>query len=415
MKSIAVIGGGISGLSIAQCLKDKFRVKVYEGASKPGGLIKCERIDGNLYHMVGGHVFNSKRQDVLDWFWNFFDREEEFTKATRNAIVDMGKPIGYPIENHIYQFDPESQKQIINDLLEIAKNKNNEPTNFEEFLKFRFGETLYNVYFKPYNEKVWKRDLSQVPLSWLAGKLPMPTAEEIIFNNFNKESEMNMVHSTFYYAKNNGSQFLVDRLAQGLNITYNSKIQKLEKIEEKWMVNGAQYDLIIFCGNIKDLPEMTEELVDISVYKNAIVELEYHGTTSVLCEIEKNDFSWVYMPDHIHNAHRIICTGNFSVTNNGNEALSATIEFTDEVNKETILENLERIPYSPKYLTHRYTPFTYPIQNGSTREVVNRIKELTEVEGLYLLGRFAEWEYYNMDSAIGAAIDLSKRIYGIQV
>jgi UDP-galactopyranose mutase len=29
---------------------------------------------------------------------------------------------------------------------------------------------------------------------------------------------------------------------------------------------------------------------------------------------------------------------------------------------------------------------------------------------MYLLGRFAEWEYYNMDAAVGAAIDLEKRL-----
>jgi UDP-galactopyranose mutase len=33
-----------------------------------------------------------------------------------------------------------------------------------------------------------------------------------------------------------------------------------------------------------------------------------------------------------------------------------------------------------------------------------------EPEGLYLLGRFAEWEYYNMDAAIGASIDLNQTI-----
>ncbi|MGQ7945108.1 protoporphyrinogen/coproporphyrinogen oxidase [Flavobacterium sp. WC2509] len=407
---VAVIGGGISGLSIARMLEDRSEVTVFEAADQPGGLIKCERVNGTLYHMVGGHVFNSRRQDVLDWFWGFFDREEEFTKATRNAIVYMGRPIGYPIENHIYQFDAELQKKIITDLLKIAQNKNVEPTNFEEFLKFRFGETLYNVYFKPYNEKVWKRDLSQVPLTWLAGKLPMPSVEEIIFDNFNKANETTMVHSTFYYAKNNGSQFLADRLAEGLNIIYNAKIKKLEKKGDKWSVNGIEFDKVVFCGNIKDLPSMLEGVIEISSFTKPIEALEYHGTTSVLCEIDKNPFSWIYMPDETHHSHRIICTGNFSETNNGHDGLTATIEFTDEVDKNAILENLKKIPYSPKYLSHRYTQYTYPIQNASTREVINNLKELLEAEGIYLLGRFAEWEYYNMDAAIGAAIDLSKTI-----
>ena len=407
MKSIAVIGGGISGLSIAQCLKDRFEVKVFESASKPGGLIKCDRIDGNLYHMVGGHVFNSRRQDVLDWFWKFFNRDEEFTKAKRNAVVYMGKPIGYPIENHIYQFDPELQKKIILELLEIVKNNQSEPKNFEEFLKFRFGKTLYEIYFKPYNEKVWKCNLSEVPLTWLAGKLPMPSVEEIIFSNFNKVSESNMVHSTFYYPKNNGSQFLADRLAQGININYNSKISILKKIGQKWMINEELYDKIIFCGNIKDLAKMIEDSIDVDIYIKQIEELEYHGTTSVLCEIINNNFSWIYMPTVEHQSHRIICTGNFSETNNSSKALTATIEFTDEICQEDILRNLVSLPYSPKYISHRYTQYTYPIQNTDTKNLIASIKKFIEPEGIYLLGRFAEWEYYNMDAAIGAAIDLN--------
>lgn len=42
--------------------------------------------------------------------------------------------------------------------------------------------------------------------------------------------------------------------------------------------------------------------------------------------------------------------------------------------------------------------------------MINGLKKRTEAKDFYLLGRFAEWEYYNMDVAIGAAIDLSKRI-----
>jgi UDP-galactopyranose mutase len=219
-----------------------------------------------------------------------------------------------------------------------------------------------------------------------------------------------MVHSTFYYAKNNGSQFLADRLAEGLDIVYNSKIEKLQKIREKWIVNEVQYDKIIFCGNIKDLPIMLKGEVDIEIYKKPIEELEYHGTTSVLCEIENNDYSWIYMPDNNHESHRIICTGNFSESNNSANILTGTIEFTDEVDKDVILENLKKMPYSPRYLTHRFTQYTYPIQSSSTKKMIRDLKEELDVQGIHLLGRFAEWEYYNMDAAIGGALDLNTTI-----
>ena len=53
-QKVAVIGAGISGLTVAQLLKDKYHVTVYEKDDKPGGLIKCDRINGSLFHTCGG-------------------------------------------------------------------------------------------------------------------------------------------------------------------------------------------------------------------------------------------------------------------------------------------------------------------------------------------------------------------------
>jgi protoporphyrinogen oxidase len=93
-----VIGSGISGLSITRLLANTFDVEIMEAAPKAGGLIKCDRVDGALFHRVGGHVFNSKKQQVLDWFWAHFNREEEFLLARRNEkILFEGKYIGYPL------------------------------------------------------------------------------------------------------------------------------------------------------------------------------------------------------------------------------------------------------------------------------------------------------------------------------
>jgi UDP-galactopyranose mutase len=60
------------------------------------------------------------------------------------------------------------------------------------------------------------------------------------------------------------------------------------------------------------------------------------------------------------------------------------------------------------YITHNYEKYTYPIQNKKTREMLISLKQQLINDNFYLLGRFAEWEYYNMDAAIGAAIDLKE-------
>lgn len=423
----AIIGAGISGLTTANILQSKGEeVILYERDNRPGGLIKCRQVNGSLFHTCGGHVFNSKRHDVLEWFWSKFVREEEFSKADRNSCIflDKGnnslahKDIPYPIENHMYLFDEDIQKAFYNDLDEIDKVKGpnaklSDYDSFGNFLRWRFGKTLYNLYFEPYNRKVWRQELETVPMDWMLGKLPMPTTQEMRDNNANKVEEKAFVHSTFWYEKINGSQYIADKLAKGLNIKYNSNINTLKYEKNKWIVMGEEFDRIVFCGNLKDLATIIVG-INIDRFKGEIATLKYHGTTAVFCEIDKNPYSWIYQPSPKHESHRIICTGNFSSSNNSTTMpdgrITATIEFTDAISKEDILENLLRIPLNPKYLDHEYNKYTYPIQDMHTRNMISQLKNYLAPSGLYFTGRFADWEYYNMDVAIGAAMDLCNKL-----
>ena len=42
--------------------------------------------------------------------------------------------------------------------------------------------------------------------------------------------------------------------------------------------------------------------------------------------------------------------------------------------------------------------------------MIGSLKNELKKDNIYLLGRFAEWEYYNMDVAMGAALDLVKEL-----
>lgn len=120
----AIIGAGMSGLAIANILQDNNNeVVVFEKDHRQGGMIKCDRVKGCLFHRTGGHVFNTKRQDVMDWFWKHFDKEKEFTKADRHSsvVMDGMENVPYPIENHMYYFKEEVQKSFIRDLLNISQ------------------------------------------------------------------------------------------------------------------------------------------------------------------------------------------------------------------------------------------------------------------------------------------------------
>lgn len=412
MKRLGIIGAGISGLALAHLVKKHFAVTVFESNSRPGGLIQCDRVNGHLYHMVGGHVFNSKRQDVLDFFWSFFDRDLEFLKTDRNAAILLGSHlIGYPIENHIYQLGSESAHSIICELLHNRASPISAPRSLGEFIEFTFGKTMNDLYFSPYNRKIWQRDAHSIPLSWLQGKLPMPAIEEILCSNIFRQQESEMVHSTFYYPKIGGSQFLADRLSEGLDIRYDFAIESVSRQAGRWILNHAQeFDYLVYTGNVRSFPKIIDIEEVSGRLKTELEALEYHGTTTVLCETPKNPYSWIYLPNKEYPAHRMIMTGNFSPSNTDGCTSSATLEFTNRVSDSELSETLAKLSFPLKAIAQKYTECTYPVQSEGTRSLISRIKQLLRPYGGFLLGRFAEWEYYNMDAAIGAALDLQQEM-----
>lgn len=408
---VIVVGSGISGLSIANMLAKNHKVVVLEKSSKIGGLIKCDRIKGNLFHRVGGHVFNSRNQKVTDWFWKYFDKENEFLKAKRNAKIDIcSTTVGYPIENYIYQLPDDFRIPILSEILEKINQNKIKYSNFKEFLIGNFGQTLYELYFEPYNKKIWNINLDEIPLDWLQGKLPMPNLKEVVLSNMLRKEEDKMVHSSFYYPKEGGSQFIVNRFAEALNISVSYAVNSIELNNNKLSINHGERitDKLIYTGDIRNLHRIIN--IDDNELKDSLLKargLKSNGTSNVLCEVDNNDFSWKYFPEHQFKAHRIIYTGNFSDSNNAIlEKKTCVVEFSGKHERSAMIEELSKLPGSLSPLEFNYEPNSYIIHNKQTKQIVSKIKSLLEPYSIYLLGRFAEWEYYNMDKCIESAMSI---------
>ena len=105
-------------------------------------------------------------------------------------------------------------------------------------------------------------------------------------------------------------------------------------------------------------------------------------------------------------------TGNFSPKNNSsnlnNKKISCTIECSGKVSKKDMIDELNFLPFRPKPLAYNYCPNSYIIQNKKTREIINELRIKLKKVDIYLCGRFAEWEYYNMDAAIESAFRIKQ-------
>ncbi|WP_196799781.1 NAD(P)-binding protein [Desulfurobacterium sp. TC5-1] len=201
---VGIIGAGISGLSIGQMLKRYFDVEVLEKDNKVGGIAKTKTINGVAYHLVGGHCFNSKNINVLNFvFTNILPKSEWHLVERKAKIFFKGHLIDYPIEFSVKQiacFNEELAFNITKDFFATKDDKN--PENLADWFIQKFGKTLAEEYFIPYNRKIWNQDPYKMDYIWVKDKLPIPDKKSF-FLSLVKSVRDDMPHSYFFYPNSN--------------------------------------------------------------------------------------------------------------------------------------------------------------------------------------------------------------------
>ncbi|HCT84081.1 MAG TPA: nucleotidyl-sugar pyranose mutase [Candidatus Margulisbacteria bacterium] len=404
--NVAVLGAGISGLTISRLLKkDGHEVVVYEKEDILGGIARPRVVNGIPYHTVGGHCFNSNNSNVLNYIFSKILPEEEWNLLDRTSKIYLnGNYISYPIEFSIKEIACFDKKLAFNMFRDLISNSGVQASNLYDWLIQTFGLTLAKEYFIPYNNKIWRRDLKQVSPSWVIGKLPVPNAEEV-FESLIINKKDNMPHSTFYYPKSNSQSFFIDKLATDLTVIKNYTIEKIEKLNNKWILNGEKgYDIIISTIPLNELPYLIKESPTEII--NAASKLCYNRVSTVLWESDITDRTWTYYPSGEYLFHRQIHIGNF-VTPNKPYTIT---EVMGEVDFDKYIRNCKNSSFLINPIDHNLSNHAYVLFEKDTITNKQIIFNYLSSIGMYTLGRFGEWEYYNMDICIEKAICLSKRI-----
>ena len=247
MKKVGILGAGITGLSVARFLQDTYEVEILEKNSVCGGIARTRDVNGIAYHTVGGHCFNSKYPEIMDFVFNQVLPRTEWNEIQRLSKIQIaGGEFMYPIEfstKEIYHHNPELALQITSDFLSTTDN--GQYSHLAEWFTKKFGKTLADLYFIPYNTKIWHMNPYEMDPQWVQDKLPIPDKKSF-FEALIATKTDNMPHARFYYPKSNNQNTFIEALAQGINIKYNEEIHaiKYQPVTKKWIVNDChQYDI----------------------------------------------------------------------------------------------------------------------------------------------------------------------------
>ncbi len=398
---IAVIGGGISGLATAAKLQSSgCDVRLFEKNERFGGLCKTDTIGSYVFDRHGGHVFNSKHPEVKKWVFDLLP-EENWQFSSRVGRIEFdGNFISYPFELSLSELPHKDATQCILDFLACSRKPESKPQDFRNWLYWMFGKGIADRYLVPYNEKIWNRDLSEISICWVDGKMPLPSDEDLVMSILDPQfKEKNMPHSTFYYPKCGGIQVLIDAIeSQVSNKVASYTIEKVEIRGDSYLVDGESFDHVI---STIPLPELAKIVVDLPIQvRTAIERLQFNSITTALFKYEKSKVSWVYYPSKDKGAHRMVCQGNLSDELPGCVALEKT--GTWEVSDLT--KGFDEISPSD-FIAKSWTHYGYPVYDLSFEANMAIITDYFREMDIGLVGRFAEWKYYNMDTCIKAGFD----------
>ena len=170
---VVILGAGPTGLGAAVRLHElgHDRWQVIEQEDRPGGLARSYVDDAGFTWDCGGHVqfshyayYDALCDRAVGDAW--LDHERE------SWIWIKGRFVPYPFQNNIQRLDPADRDRALAGVVRAAACRARRPANFAEWIVATFGDALAELFFFPYNRKVWGYPLERLGISrFLAGFL----------------------------------------------------------------------------------------------------------------------------------------------------------------------------------------------------------------------------------------------------
>lgn len=427
----AVLGGGLTGLTLARLLHERGEdVIVLEAGQEYGGLCRSTQKDGFTFDIGGSHIIFSRDAEVLAFMRRMIEGNEQ-TNNRNTKIFYQGRYVKYPFENGLSDLPAEDRffciSEFIKTLITLEKGELSAPKNFKEWIYHTFGKGIAECYMVPYNEKIWKYPTEQMSLHWVDGRIPRPPVDDIIRSAIGIETEGYTHQAVFSYPLDGGIEALVKGIALPIvsKIRTGFSVTSVKKAGNKWLVsNGAETleaDRVISTIPIQHLLPCLEQVpAEVTAACRALV---YNSLVCVNIGIRGGipPISWMYLPDKkLGKTNRLSFPSNFSAHAAPPGCSSVLAEIThqpsdevsqmgdDELIREVTVMLAEMNICTPDRIVHTsvmHQPFAYVVYDLAYQQNIATIKDFCTHAGIPLVGRFSQFEYLNMDGVIRSVFD----------
>ena len=149
---VLIIGGGVTGLSVAGFLADRFDCLLLEKEDELGGYCRTIYQDGFTWD-YSGHFFHFREKWVADYLEARMNAEDIVTSKKRTRVYFRDTYIDYPFQFNIHQLPQPDLLRCLADMHEAQRQDTGRYRNFREMLVARYGASIAELFLIPYTEK----------------------------------------------------------------------------------------------------------------------------------------------------------------------------------------------------------------------------------------------------------------------
>jgi protoporphyrinogen oxidase len=355
-------------------------------------------------------------------------------RLERKAVVYYeNKYVPYPFENGIYVLEPELRAKIGRDIiaamLKMAEKPKWAPITFKDWIYGFFGNAMGSSYLEPYNRKIWKIDPVEMDASWVfsPGRLPFPLLDDIVSSIAGIQSVGYKEQQFFYYPKSGGIKALYDSLlekveAAGVNFVSKYRVTKVVKQNEYWLINDDLSARKVI--NTLPLTILPKILVTSDEVSKIVGNLIYNRDVVVGIALHKPSPKEhvLYVPSKEIVFHRLTWMSNLVGTPDSEQSnliaettvpankipdiRQITEQTIDGLIKMNIIDARSEVLFSRTWVNE----YGYPVYDMKHVESRKEIFDYLNMIGIYSVGRWGSWHYWNTDKVYEAVFELVDKI-----
>lgn len=429
---ITILGGGLSAVSLAYFMQNDEQIEeitILEKEDDIGGLCRSIHKDGYTYD-IGPHILFSKDKEMLQLMLDVTAQTNRRRRS--NQIIHKGSYVQYPFENDLSKLSPEDLNYAVT-AFQNNPYENYEAQNMLQFFLKTFGEGITNLYLRPYNEKIWKHDPSFMDTQ-MVERVPKPTDEEIM-RSAAGETVDGYVHQLYFdYPKTGGIEAVVRGFAERLNdkcvILLNQNIESVRREDGRYAIKTQgetfEADQVVSTIPVQELTNLYMDAAD-HIGEN-VRDLKYNSILIAFVrtreDLSGDNFAFMTADKNIlfHRISKMDFLGEAYKSDGASYMIEVTFRQGDHIDglttgqlQEKIISGLEEIgfikePEDAQFINMTKHKYAYVIYDLNHKKNMDRIREYYDRQGVYLNGRFGNFEYWNMDRILRESKNLAEKI-----